>query len=160
MRTDKRNSRRREHYRENIERRRADSRAQMAAWRKRNPEESRRRSRDASAERHETFKGRAHEIFRAAQRRAKIKGIEFELTEAWVLERISQPCEATGLQFVIGPRGSGRSPRSPSIDRKHNSKGYTRGNCRLIVWGLNAALATWGHDDYVSIARAYLTRES
>lgn len=94
-----------------------------------------------------------------AKRRAAAKKLPFDLTLDWVLPRMGT-CEITGLTFVLEPgRGAGqRSAFAPSIDRRILSAGYTQSNCRLIVWGLNAALATWGESDYALIADAYALR--
>jgi len=65
-------------------------------------------------------------------------------------------CELSGLQFELfrGPR----SPYSPSVDRIDSSKPYTPENCRVILWGLNAAFAEWGEDTFRWIAKAWLAK--
>jgi hypothetical protein len=71
------------------------------------------------------------------------------------MARIEKGCELTGLSFELQPANQGRKSRSPSVDRRDCAKGYTEDNCRVILWGLNAALHNWGETEYRAIAEAY-----
>jgi hypothetical protein len=83
-----------------------------------------------------------------------------EITEKWILERVSAGvCEVTGLPFILPVIKNGKQknqPFSPSLDRKNPALGYTPDNCRVVVWAFNAALADWGEEIYLAVARAYL----
>lgn len=78
-----------------------------------------------------------------AKRRALKAELDFDLTVEWILERIDVGrCEATGIRFELEPRHPGQGPRSqasPSIDRVNPKAGYTKDNCRVVVWVYNRA---------------------
>lgn len=104
---------------------------------------------------------RAYALWQAAKVRASKKGLPFELTREWVLERVAAgTCEVTGLPFAPKDRrGRERSPFSPSIDRIEASLGYVPSNCRVVLWGYNAAKSLGTHNDVVAIARALVGLE-
>lgn len=65
----------------------------------------------------------------AAKTRAKTAGIEFNIT----IEDISpapDACPVLGIPLIISPRAPHNNV--PSIDRMDNTKGYVKGNVRLI----------------------------
>ena len=82
-----------------------------------------------------------------ARRSANEKGMEFEISEEWVIERCivenNSCCEWLGLPFYLLPRlcemcgeeykTGTYNPMHPSIDRIDSNKGYTKDNCQ-IVW--------------------------
>ena len=90
--------------------------------------------------------------------RTERKGWEFDLTLEWLEARLEgNCCEITGLSFQ--PHRDGvhwRNPYGPSLDRKDAKKGYTRENCRVILWALNMGFSDWGETVYREIAQAYL----
>lgn len=147
----------RDWYLRNREGQLAKGRARIAANRAADPEKAKRTYAADKLKSHLTVKGRALSLFNAAKKRAAEKGVPFELTREWVEARLAAPCEATGIKFVFA-RGIGsgrRSPFAPSIDRRIPELGYVESNCRAIVWGLNAALCTWGEDALFTIIDAY-----
>jgi len=95
-------------------------------------------------------------ILRAVQKRSRKAGIDCDLTEAWMNERLARgTCEMSGLEF----RREGRwSPFSPSIDRINPGGPYTQSNCRLVIWILNRALANYGDDLVLDVFRRVLDR--
>lgn len=68
-----------------------------------------------------------------AKRRAAEKGIEFDLTIDDIV--IPEVCPVLGIPFTIGDGGQCYS--SPTLDRTDNTKGYVKGNVRVISWRAN-----------------------
>ena len=63
-----------------------------------------------------------------AKKRAKAKGLEFNLTENDIV--IPSVCPVLNIPLFIAE--TGRSPNSPSLDRINNSLGYTKDNVAVI----------------------------
>ena len=83
--------------------------------------------------------------------RAKQKGWDFDLDKEWVEERLANGlCEVSNIPFEV----TAHSPWRPSIDRKDSSKGYTRDNCRLVVWQFNLAKGDKDDEVVLRLARA------
>lgn len=99
-------------------------------------------------------RGRAPHMLATCRSRAKKHGMDFDLTAEWILERLESGCELTGLSFKL--EAGSRDAMSPSVDRIDSSGGYTKDNCRVILWGLNAAFGTWGEDAFREIVLAWL----
>jgi len=96
----------------------------------------------------------AQRVLLRAKHRAIKKGVPFDLTLDWVLGKwMIGECEITGTPFVFNSK---RSPYQPSIDRKDPALGYTQDNCRMILWALNTAFATWGEAQTAEIMAAWL----
>lgn len=89
----------------------------------------------------------------AARSRASAKALTFNLTNEWAESRWTGKCELTGIPFVIT---SGRTPYSPSLDRIDQKEGYLVGNCRFILWGLNALRGPASDATMYAIAEALL----
>lgn len=84
--------------------------------------------------------GRAIQMLIGARKRAKDKGIPFDLTPEWLEPKIDAGvCEMTGISFDMGkpPEGKVTNPYAPSIDQIIPSAGYTMDNCRLVTWAYN-----------------------
>jgi len=101
-----------------------------------------------------TIGGRANSLCHAAKARAKRQGVAFDLDAAWVRDQLEQGCALTELPFNYNPKEGFASPYSPSIDRMDAGGPYTKVNCRVILWGVNAGLSTWGIDTYLTLAQA------
>lgn len=95
-------------------------------------------------------------LLTSAKNRAKERGLVFELTHEWAKERWTGRCEITGLEFRQGKK-PGPQPFSPSIDRIHAHIGYTKENCRFVVWGCNAIKGVGTDADMYEIAAAITT---
>jgi hypothetical protein len=83
-------------------------------------------------------------------------GVVFELDLEWVIDRMKHlRCEITGCDLDITPvSGGGRTnPFSPSLDRRDNSKGYTKDNVQVVAWFLNRMKADWPEEVVVRILR-------
>lgn len=92
-----------------------------------------------------------------AKSRAKKRDLAFDLTIDWIDQRI-HICELSGLLMIplIGSSNGRTGPLSPSIDRRSSKGGYTKDNCRIICFGLNAAFQDWGEDAFEPIARHWI----
>ncbi len=115
-----------------------------------------------NADRAITIGGRTTSLIRAIKYRSKKKGLEFDLTRDWFIERFERGvCGVTGLSFELG--GGRREERlthpfSPSVDRISPAKGYTRDNCRLVVLNYNMAKGEFTHEDVLTWARALVRK--
>jgi hypothetical protein len=95
-------------------------------------------------------------IIQGAKWRAKKKGIDYDLTPEWARNKWTGKCELTGIAFRIeyGRSGKGGKPRSPSLDRIDNTKGYTQDNCRFILQAVNMLKSTGTEDEMNEIVSA------
>lgn len=103
----------------------------------------------------------------AARDRMKKSGGDFDLTFAdaqTLLDSQKGVCALTGLPMDLAERrGSTKGPRNPfqlSLDRIDPSKGYVKGNVRMVLWAMNAALSVWGEEVFAPIAQAFIAHRS
>lgn len=74
-------------------------------------------------------------------------------------ERVQRgTCEMTGLPFDFHLKGNGWN--SPSLDRIVPALGYTYANIRVICFGMNAALGSWGETVLDGMLDAWRARRS
>jgi hypothetical protein len=98
-------------------------------------------------------------LLRSAQARARKYGLPFSLTEEWATSRWTGRCEVTDIPFVIrvadapGPR-----VYSASIDQIAPKVGYTPGNCRFVLWAVNALKHNGTDEDMLIIAKAIVDK--
>lgn len=87
----------------------------------------------------------ARNLYHGARDRDRANGRMLTLTKKEFIACINaaERCAVTGLEFEFG--GS-RNPFSPSIDRIDSSKGYQRGNVRIVVLAANLAMSNWGDE--------------
>lgn len=73
-------------------------------------------------------------IFRCARSRAKKENYDFDLTIDFIYNAINDGfCQATGIPFDLKPtKDTFRNPFAPSLDRRDNSKGYTKDNVQVV----------------------------
>lgn len=101
---------------------------------------------------------RAEEMITGAKRRAKAKGLPFDLDGHVedIRRRLAVGlCEMTGLPFRFGGR---RNWATPSLDRIDPARGYVHGNVRIILHGMNTALANWGEEVLLTMVSAWQQR--
>ena len=104
-----------------------------------------------------TISGRAVSLMGNARRRCKAKGIELNITQAWVEKHLIRgTCEITGLHFCFEPRDQNTTRRwdAPSLDRINKDLPYTEDNTRVILWAVNCALAEYGTKTMLPILKA------
>lgn len=108
---------------------------------------------------------RAQNLVYGSKHRAKKLGLEFDLTTAWLEERLQAGvCEVTGLPFEfpeveVGMKGGPKSNWIPSLDRVDPSRGYTQDNIKVVVWCYNGAKASGTHEDVMRLARALMGQQ-
>lgn len=94
----------------------------------------------------------------SAKGRAKLKGLDFDLTADWIEERIAAgSCEVTGIKFDVSQdtrRNKSRNPWMPSLDRIDNTKGYTKDNVQVVVWLYNAAKGEFSREEFMTLVAA------
>ena len=99
---------------------------------------------------------RASRLVAGAKSRAAQKGLPFDLTVAWVQERLAiGVCQVTGIAFSMSAK---REWNTPSLDQISAGGGYTTENTRLILFGLNAAFGNWGEQKMIEMAAAILKK--
>lgn len=77
----------------------------------------------------------ARAIWRRAEYRAKRDGIDFQIAPDDVV--LCESCPVLGIPLFVS-KGKGYAPNSPSLDRIDNTKGYVKGNVRVISARANA----------------------
>jgi hypothetical protein len=91
-----------------------------------------------------------------ARSRRKGFACEMQLPELRsLLLRCNGRCEVTGMKLHTTWEGK-RHPMAPSIDRIDSSKGYVRGNCRVVCYAVNVAMLHWGEDTFSQIATGWV----
>lgn len=101
-------------------------------------------------------------VLARTKHKAKKEGKTFNLDLAWIKQELAKgKCSVTNMPLVKptyrpGKRGS-QGAWSPSIDRIDNSKGYTKSNCRIVVWMYNLAKNNYGDRDIVKMSIALAT---
>lgn len=107
-------------------------------------------------ETYQTPRGRALRLFYGAKHRDLARGRTSTITAKWVERKIAAGfCAVTGLRFVMD---APMHPFAPSLDRIDNSKGYIRGNVRVVVWAYNAAKGVYSDDHMLTFAKALVAR--
>lgn len=89
-------------------------------------------------------------------KRSEKKGLEFDLDEDWLVQKLGlQYCEVTGIMFK-GEKLT--EPFMRTIDRTNNNIGYTKENCKVVVWIYNQAKKDFDAEHVITMARALLDR--
>lgn len=98
---------------------------------------------------------RARQMLRSTAKRCRRLSVPFDLDENWLASRMKTGrCEVTGLAFKFEVVNRRPSAFSPSIDRIRAGQGYTKKNCRLVLYAVNSALGNWGMETFLPIACA------
>ena len=93
---------------------------------------------------------------KAVKKRAKRKGLEFNLTKDWVEAKLQKGrCEATGLLFKLDKKPF-VNPYYPTIDRINSDKGYTTTNCQIVCWMFNNAKAECDEETFAYWAKHFV----
>lgn len=110
------------------------------------------------AERHrrDPYTNAAKRLYQQHRSNAKARNIKFAITEEFVFRLLRDSggvCEVTKVAFCLKDGSGRRRPYHPSIDRKDSTKGYTPGNCRVVIAAANLAMNEWGEDVIYQMAR-------
>lgn len=105
---------------------------------------------------------------RAALGRARDRAVRydrpFDIDEAHLVEMYEATagcCAVSGLPFRLTHDGPSRcNPYGVSIDRIDSSKGYTRGNVRLVIFFVNSAIADYGESLFREVISAMIQRSN
>ncbi len=103
----------------------------------------------------EKRKIRLLKLLQSAKRRAKIRGLSYNLTFAWIDEHTKTSCPVFGIPFVFGNLNSKFSFEAPSIDRVNNKLGYTQSNCIIVSRKANTIKSFATDDELWKIAKFY-----
>lgn len=115
-------------------------------------------ARASSKRRRQSIETRASRLVAAAKGRAKDRGLPFDLDVEWVLERLDVGiCQLSGKPFDLSET---RSMSTPSLDRIDPKGGYVKTNTRVVLFGLNAALGTWGQEKLFDAVGAAMKMQS
>lgn len=99
-----------------------------------------------------------------AKARAKEKQFGFDLDWEWARQQIEDSdycCCMTGIPFFSAPESkSAMNPYVPSIDRIDSTRGYTRDNCRIVVYAFNAMLMDWGIPVFERVINNYIKEKA
>ncbi len=142
----------------------AKAAASSAAYRKKNPEKCAaylKKWRAANLEKYAATRARwekdnpEKQILRRARVNARLKGLDFDLTEADI--SIPEVCPYLGLELVWAP-DTPRTDDGPSLDRIDNTKGYVPGNVEVISWRANKLKSNATADEMMMMAVAMEAR--
>lgn len=92
-----------------------------------------------------------------AKNRAKLKDLEFNIDKdylysLWIIQE--GKCTISKVEMDITQPLNGL-PRwnAPSIDRIEPSKGYTKGNVRIVCYQINAAMQDYGSEHFIKLCK-------
>jgi hypothetical protein len=137
---------------------RAKHNAQANEKYRKDMQDPQRKAERRNAERERYWLNQPWRIAQEARIRATKKGLSYDLTKDWAFSTWTGFCSLTGIQFAA--RSTSITAYSPSIDRIDNAKGYTKANCRWILYGVNALKNTGTDEDVLRIARAITERSA
>ena|SRR5882672_5124495 len=91
----------------------------------------------------------------AARHRAKQKKIPFSI-DAYFIDQllIDQDYCCAISSLPLKPPVGGLSAFGPSLDRIVPSLGYVPGNVRIVNYLINSAMADWGEENFLLVAKA------
>lgn len=102
--------------------------------------------------------------FTALKARSKEKGYDFDLTADYIqglFDECKGMCSQTGILFDmnLGTKGKGnRNPLRPSVDRIDSTKGYVKGNVRVVLSIVNTMKADWPDEMVDMVVKAWAKR--
>jgi hypothetical protein len=94
--------------------------------------------------------------------RAQKKGSRYSIDREFLADRMRLTrgrCELTGIRFNLDRTDEAGRPFFHSIDRIDSSKGYVRGNVRIVCAGINVAMMHWGEALFAKLAVGYVLHQ-
>lgn len=82
-------------------------------------------------------------------------GTRFDLTLEFLVDKLTNGCEVTGLPFNFKDK---RCPFGPSLDRIKPQGDYTMDNVRVVCLAYNLGRSNWSDRDMLTIARALVSK--
>lgn len=93
-----------------------------------------------------------------AKNRAKTKRVPFDIGGAYLSELWDEQngkCAVSGMEMdLIMSEKYLTNPQAPSVDRIIPSKGYVKGNVRIVCYQVNMALSEYGEEQLMKMCRA------
>jgi hypothetical protein len=90
---------------------------------------------------------RAGVLLTSARKRARDAGLPFNLTKAWIVDKLrAGACEATGLPLCLERSGDRVAPLAPSLDQRVPRAGYTTENARVVAMIWNFLKGEWADE--------------
>lgn len=94
-------------------------------------------------------KNKNRDVWHRAKYRAKEKGLEFDITIDDII--IPEVCPVLGIPIIIN---SGKpTDNSPSLDRIDSTKGYIKGNVRVISFRANTIKSNGSYEEHLLISK-------
>lgn len=103
---------------------------------------------------------RVNRLLYMARNRSKSKKLDFDLDLEYLMTlwNINKGCcEVSKIPFELGRSEKGKvHPYAPSLDRITPSKGYVKGNVRIVVYQLNISLSEFGLEQFNNFINSYI----
>lgn len=96
--------------------------------------------------------------FRKARLSDQSKERKTTIDMEWIqaeLARRNYRCALTNMKFSLTKAGSRLNTYGPSLDRIDSSKGYEKGNVRIVVFAANVMMLDWGLDVFEKVSKEY-----
>jgi len=107
-----------------------------------------------------THIGRARTLWHAAKHRARMNGLDFDLTVEFIhVVLMIGVCQRTGIPFDLGEaQGTKFNLYAPSVDRKDPFGGYTFTNVQIVCNAYNLAKNQMTDDQFVAFCQIVVNR--
>lgn len=99
-----------------------------------------------------TKKGHIYTLYKSAEKRAKEKKLDFDITLEYLISIASDECPIFKTNFVWGYDRRGYSGESPTLDRVFNNLGYIKENVVFISKKANTAKSSYQYQDLYKLA--------
>lgn len=111
-------------------------------------------------QKHGSLRYKLTSLNRHARNRCKARCLPYDIDYTYLLELWNKQegrCALTNIDMETGS-SIPRKPFTVSVDRIEPSRGYTKGNVRLVCLIVNVSLGDFGEEAFRQMAEAYLSR--